>query len=251
MNELETIKPSIVEGTLSNDQIGHMEMVYDENSKSAMNWLISALKLMRTTLENTSAITISSSNDAIIIKTPQQLTQWVKERFPEVVRDLQYPNQFLIVTSAKPVKQQAEADLETCVANHTPKWHACPCATCSTSSQTRIKEKFMTDSTVVDAAHKRELEHLRKVCALPALCVLALFFLPTGSPWWLAVVLWLAAFSLQTVCGVLVWRTASRLQRSGWIWAAFAMGLGPLGPLIAFARLDALADSASMPVRQW
>lgn len=109
----------------------------------------------------------------------------------------------------------------------------------------------MTNATEVDMVCKRELERLRKLCALPALCVLALFFLPTSSPWWLMVVLWFAALILQAVCGLLVWRTASRLHRSGWLWAMLAVGFGPLGPLIAFARLDALADDTSAPVRTW
>jgi len=54
----------------------------------------------------------------------------------------------------------------------------------------------MTDSTEVDMVCKRELERLRKLCALPALCMLALIFLPTSKPSWLVVVLWLSALIL-------------------------------------------------------
>lgn len=109
----------------------------------------------------------------------------------------------------------------------------------------------MSISTPVDEACKRELERLRKLCALPALFVVVLFFLPADSSPWLPTVLWLAALGLQVACGVFVWRVASRLQRSGWLWATLVVGLGPLGPLIAFARLDALADEMSAPVRTW
>ena len=109
----------------------------------------------------------------------------------------------------------------------------------------------MSKSNCVDAVRKRELERLRKLCALPALFLVALFFLPADSSSLLPTVLWLAALGLQVACGASVWRVASRLQRSGWLWATLVVGLGPLGPLIAFARLDALADEKSAPVRTW
>ncbi len=108
----------------------------------------------------------------------------------------------------------------------------------------------MIDSINADPTFKRELEHLRKLCFLPALCMLGLVFVPAGSPW-LVVVLWLVALCLQLVCCGLIWRTASRLQRSGWIWATLALGFGPLGPLIAFVRLDSLAEETSEPARRW
>jgi hypothetical protein len=107
----------------------------------------------------------------------------------------------------------------------------------------------MIDSINADPTFKRELEHLRKLCVLPALCMLGLVFAPAGSPW-LVVVLWLVALCLQLVCCGLIWRTASRLQRSGLMWAILAMGFGPLGLLIAFVRLDSLAEKTSEPARR-
>jgi hypothetical protein len=102
----------------------------------------------------------------------------------------------------------------------------------------------MIDSINADPTFKRELEHLRKLCVLPALCMLGLVFAPAGSPW-------LVALCLQLVCCGLSWRTASRLQRSGLMWAILAMGFGPLGLLIAFVRLDSLAEKTSEPARRW
>lgn len=89
MDEISNIKFSIVQGTISNGQLEHLEMAYDEHSSSAMNWLISALRLMKERLRSNASITILSDDKPIVMKTPEQLVQWVIERFPEALRDLQ------------------------------------------------------------------------------------------------------------------------------------------------------------------
>lgn len=88
MNQVSTIKCSIAEGILSNEQLKELDMVYDEDSSSAMNWLISVLKLMDERLKTNAPITISTEERTIIMKTPEQLAQWIDERFPEAARDL-------------------------------------------------------------------------------------------------------------------------------------------------------------------
>ncbi|WP_332744633.1 hypothetical protein [Hydrogenophaga sp.] len=89
MNEIANIKFLIVEGTLNGNQLRHLEMAYDEHSSSAMNWLTSALRLMKERLRSNASITISSDDKTIVMKTPEQLVQWIIERFPEARRDLQ------------------------------------------------------------------------------------------------------------------------------------------------------------------
>jgi hypothetical protein len=53
-----------------------------------MNWLIWVLKLMDERLKTNAPITISTEEKTIIMKTPEQLAQWIDERFPEAARDL-------------------------------------------------------------------------------------------------------------------------------------------------------------------
>ena len=60
MNRISNVKCSIAEGILSNEQLKQLDMVYSEDSRSAMNWLISMLRLMEERLRTNAPITISA-----------------------------------------------------------------------------------------------------------------------------------------------------------------------------------------------
>ncbi len=88
MNQIGNVKCSIAEGILSNEQLKQLDMAYAEDSSSAMNWLTSVLRLMKERLSANFPITISAEEKIVIMKTPEQLAQWIVERFPEALRDL-------------------------------------------------------------------------------------------------------------------------------------------------------------------
>lgn len=87
MSALESIKTSINEGHLTEAHVVHLLTAYNEDSASATNWLISVLKLVKNRLENNLSITVSHNSNMLILETPQHLTDWIREFFPEVARD--------------------------------------------------------------------------------------------------------------------------------------------------------------------
>lgn len=87
MSALESIKTSINEGQLTEDQVMHLLEAYNEDSASATNWLISVLKPVRGRLENRLPIKVLHNSNFLILETPQDLVNWIDELFPEIARD--------------------------------------------------------------------------------------------------------------------------------------------------------------------
>ena len=87
MSTLENIKSSIHEGRLTEIHVAHLLTAYNEDSASAINWLISILKLIKSRLENNLSITISQNSNVLILETTQQLADWIVDLFPEIARD--------------------------------------------------------------------------------------------------------------------------------------------------------------------
>jgi len=87
MSELESVKSSANEGLLTEVHLRHLLTAYNEDSASATNWLISVINLIRNRLESNLSITISHNTNSLILETPQQLNDWVKDNFPEIARD--------------------------------------------------------------------------------------------------------------------------------------------------------------------
>lgn len=87
MSALESIKTSINEGQLTEDQVTHLLEAYNEDSASATNWPILILKLVRGRLENRLPITVLHHSNFLILEAPQDLVNWIEELFSEIARD--------------------------------------------------------------------------------------------------------------------------------------------------------------------